>query len=75
MNYLVWIVAGQYVLAYRWGWFPVWGFESWRNLLLPVIIGAATGVGANVRFYRTVLLELMGREYVRTARAKGATCR
>ena len=71
VNYLVWIVAGQYVLAYRWGWFPVWGFESWWNLLLPVIIGAATGVGANVRFYRTVLLEQMGREYVRTARAKG----
>jgi peptide/nickel transport system permease protein len=73
VNYLVWIVAGQYVLAYRWGWFPVWGFESWRNLLLPVIIGAATGVGANVRFYRTVLLEQMGREYVRTARAKGVS--
>jgi peptide/nickel transport system permease protein len=71
VNYVVWIVAGQYWLAYRWGWFPVWGFESWRHLLLPVVIGAATGVGANVRFYRTVLLEQMGREYVRTARAKG----
>ena len=71
VNYVVWIVAGQYWLAYRWGWFPVWGFESWRHLLLPVLIGAATGVGANVRFYRTVLLEQMGREYVRTARAKG----
>ena len=71
VNYLVWIVAGQFVLAYKWGWFPVWGFESWRNLLLPVGIGAATGIGVNVRFYRTVLLEEMNKEYVRTARAKG----
>ena len=71
VNYLVWIVFGQYVLAYRLGWFPVWGFESWRNLLLPVLIGAATGLGVNVRFYRTILLEEMGRDYVKTAFAKG----
>ena len=71
VNYLVWIVFGQYVLAYRLGWFPVWGFESWRNLLLPVGIGVATGLGANVRFYRTILLEEMHKDYVRTAFAKG----
>ena len=71
VNYLVWIVLGQYVLAYKLGWFPVWGFESWRNLLLPVLIGVATGLGANVRFYRTVLLEEMHKDYVRTAFAKG----
>ena len=71
VNYLVWIVFGQYVLAYRLGWFPVWGFESWRNLLLPVGIGVATGLGTNVRFYRTILLEEMHKDYVRTAFAKG----
>ena len=71
VNYLVWIVFGQYVLAYRLGWFPVWGFESWRNLLLPVLIGVATGLGTNVRFYRTILLEEMHKDYVRTAFAKG----
>ena len=71
VNYLVWIVLGQYVLGYRLGWFPVWGFESWRNLLLPALIGVATGLGANVRFYRTVLLEEMHKDYVRTALAKG----
>ena len=71
VNYLVWIVFGQYVLAYRLGWFPVWGFESWRNLGLPVLIGVATGLGANVRFYRTILLEEMHKDYVRTAFAKG----
>jgi len=71
VNYLIWIVIGQYVFAYRLGWFPVWGFESWRNLLLPVLIGVATGLGVNVRFYRTVLLEEMHKDYVRTAFAKG----
>ena len=71
VNYLVWIVLGQYLLAYKLGWFPVWGFESWRNLLLPVFIGVATGLGTNVRFYRTILLEEMHKDYVRTAFAKG----
>ncbi len=71
VNYLVWIVFGQFVLAFKLGWFPVWGFESWRNLLLPVGIGVATGLGANVRFYRTILLEDMHKAYVRTAFAKG----
>jgi peptide/nickel transport system permease protein len=71
VNYLVWIVFGQFVLAYKLGWFPVWGFESWKNLLLPAGIGVATGLGANVRFYRTILLEEMHKDYVRTAFAKG----
>lgn len=71
VNYLVWIVIGQFVFAYKLGWFPVWGFESWRHLLLPVLIGVVTGLGVNVRFYRTILLEEMNREYVRTAFAKG----
>lgn len=75
VNYIVWIVLGQYLFAYRLGWFPVWGFESWVNLLLPVAIGVATGLGVNVRFYRTVILEERQKDYVRTALAKGLTTR
>jgi len=71
INYLVWIVAGQYVLAYRWGWFPVWGFASWRHLLLPVLVGVVSGVGVDLRFYRTILLDELYKDYVRTAYAKG----
>lgn len=71
VNYLVWIVAGQYWLAYRAGLFPVWGFASWSYLLLPIAIGIVHGLGPNVRFYRSVMLEEMNRDYVRTARAKG----
>ncbi|WP_372807635.1 ABC transporter permease [Pontiella sp.] len=71
INYLVYIVAGQYFLAYRQGLFPVWGYESARYLILPVIIGVVSGLGANIRFYRTVMLDEMYKDYVRTAFAKG----
>ncbi|MBP7830864.1 MAG: ABC transporter permease [Kiritimatiellae bacterium] len=75
VNYLVWIVAGQYLLGHRLGWFPVWGFESWRYLLLPVFIGVVSGLGSSLRFYRTVMLDEMGKGYVRTAFAKGVSRR
>jgi peptide/nickel transport system permease protein len=73
VNYLVWIIIGQYFLAYRLDWFPIWGFESWRYLLLPVIIGVISGLGDNLRFYRTIMLDEMYRDYVRTAFAKGVS--
>lgn len=72
VNYLVWIVAGQYLLAFRWGWFPVWGFASWSYLLLPILIGTVSGLGSGVRFYRTILLDELYKDYVRMAYAKGA---
>ncbi len=71
VNYLVWIVAGQFVFAYKLKWFPIWGFESWRYLLLPWLIGTFSGLGGSVRFYRTIMLDEMYRDYVRTAFAKG----
>lgn len=73
VNYLVWIVLGQYVLGYSWRLFPVWGYESARYLILPCIIGVVSGLGANLRFYRTVMLDEMYRDYVRTAFAKGVS--
>lgn len=73
INYLIYIVAGQYFLAYRWSWFPVWGYESARYLILPVLIGVISGLGSNIRFYRTVMLDEMYKEYVRTAFAKGVS--
>lgn len=73
INYLIYIVAGQYLLAYKQGLFPVWGYESWRYLVLPVLIGVVSGLGSNIRFYRTVMLDEMYKEYVRTAFAKGVS--
>jgi peptide/nickel transport system permease protein len=70
---LVYILAGQYILAYRFEWFPIWGYESIKYLFLPVVIGVVSGLGSGVRFYRTVMLDEMYQDYVRTAFAKGNT--
>ena len=73
INYLVWIVVGQYLMGFKWGWFPVWGFASWQYLALPVLVGVVSGLGVNVRFYRTIMLDEMYKDYVRTAFAKGVS--
>ncbi len=75
ISYLVYILVGQYLLAYRAGMFPIWGYETAKYLLLPVIIGVVSGLGSGVRFYRTVMLDEMYQDYVRTAFAKGCTQR
>lgn len=72
VSYLVYILVGQYVLAYRLQLFPIWGFESVRYLILPVAIGVFSALGSQVRFYRTVMLDEMYQDYVRTAFAKGS---
>lgn len=72
--YLGFILLGQYFLAYRQGLFPVFfspQLSTCRNVALPVIIGITAGLGKNVRFYRTVILEQLCADYVQTALAKG----
>ena len=75
VSILVYIIAGQYLLAIHLRLFPVYGFapgvNSLRFLILPVFIGIVKGVGGDVRFYRTIFVEETNRDYVRTARAKG----
>jgi len=70
---LVYIMVAQFWLAGEWRWFPVWGFEGAQYLALPLLIGVVAGVGGSVRFYRTVVLDEMFQDYVRTARAKGVS--
>jgi peptide/nickel transport system permease protein len=72
--YLSFILFGQYFLAYKWGFFPVFFSPELsipQYVALPVLIGVVTGLGSNVRFYRTVMLDEMRADYVRTAFAKG----
>lgn len=75
VSILVYILFGQLLLAEHLKFFPIYGyaggFGAARFLLLPVLIGVVKGLGGDVRFYRTILLEEMSRDYVRTARAKG----
>lgn len=72
VSYLVLIILGQWFLAYYLNLFPVWGWDSPKCVILPVIIGIVSGTGGGVRFYRTVFLDEIRREYIRTATAKGA---
>jgi peptide/nickel transport system permease protein len=72
--YLSFILFGQYFLAYKWGFFPVFfspDLSPPQYVALPVLIGIVTGLGGNLRFYRTVMLDEMRNDYVRTAFAKG----
>lgn len=72
---LFYIIAGQYVLSKVFHLVPISGYdtgwESIKFLILPVIIGIVAGVGQQTRWYRTIFLEEINRDYVRTARAKG----
>ena len=71
VNYVVWVLAGQFFLSYKAGLFPVWGFQSAYCLALPVMIGVLSSLGPDVRFFRTAILDEIYRPYVLTARAKG----
>ena len=71
VNYVVWVLGGQFFLSYKAGFFPVWGYENAFYLALPVLIGIFSSLGTDVRFFRTAILDEVYKPYVLTARAKG----
>jgi peptide/nickel transport system permease protein len=77
ISYLFYIIGGQFLVAKTWKLVPVSGFHTegdvWRFLVLPVLVGVVAGIGAGARWYRTLFLEEASQDYVRTARAKGAS--
>jgi peptide/nickel transport system permease protein len=79
ISFLVYIIIGQYVFGFQLGWFPVqgWSDSLGTNLVtyvpLPLILALMVGVAPQTRLYRTFLLDELGQDYVRTARAKGMT--
>jgi peptide/nickel transport system permease protein len=72
---LFYIIGGQYVASKVWHLVPIsgydGGFDALKFLVLPALIGVVAGIGSGGRWYRTLFLEEMSRDYVRTARAKG----
>ena len=73
---LFFIIGGQFVFARVLKLVPISGYEgdpwaAWHFLILPVAVSIASGVGGSTRWYRTLFLEEIGRDYVRTAKAKG----
>ena len=74
---LLYIIGGQYLLGKILRWFPISGFDPApaviaRFLALPLVVGVIAGLGDSIRFDRTVFVEETSKDYVRTARAKGA---
>jgi peptide/nickel transport system permease protein len=72
---LFYIIGGQYVISKLWRLVPISGYggglDAFKFLVLPVVIGVVSSLGSGGRWYRTIFLEEVNRDYVRTARAKG----
>ena len=72
---LFYIIGGQYLVSKLLHLVPISGYDpglaAAKFLVLPVVIGVLSGIGSGSRWYRTLFLEEMGKDYVRTARAKG----
>jgi peptide/nickel transport system permease protein len=72
---LFYIITGQFLVSKLWHLVPISGYggglDAGKFLLLPVLIGVISSAGSNTRWYRTIFLEEMNKEYIRTARAKG----
>jgi len=72
---LFYIIIGQYLFGKLLRLVPLSGYqngwEAFKFLALPVVIGVISGIGAGTRWYRTIILEELHKDYVRTARSKG----
>ncbi len=72
---LFYIIGGQFLIGKLLHLVPISGYDTGFNAIkftvLPVLIGLVGGIGASTRWYRTIFLEEMGKDYVRTAKAKG----
>ena len=72
---LYYIIVGQYVFGMLLRLAPVSGYDRGLNaikfLVLPAAIGIMASIGGAIRYYRTIFLEEINRDYIRTARAKG----
>ncbi|EDR35601.1 ABC transporter permease [Coxiella burnetii] len=72
---LFYVIMGQYIFGKVLRLVPLSGYQNGidaiKFLILPILIGVFSGIGAGTRWYRTIFLEELHKDYVRTARAKG----
>jgi peptide/nickel transport system permease protein len=72
---IFYIIGGQFLVSKLLHLAPISGYDGGigaiKFLILPILIGVVSGIGGGMRWYRTLFLEEIGKDYVRTARAKG----
>lgn len=72
---MFYIIGGQYLLGKVLHLVPISGYDNGLNsikfVILPIIVAVVGGLGGGSRWYRTLFLEEMNKDYVKTARAKG----
>jgi len=75
VSVLFYIVGGQFFFGKLLHLVPISGYhggvEAFKFVILPVVVGVFAGIGAGSRWYRTIYLEEINKDYVRTGRAKG----
>ncbi len=54
-------------------WLPTSGADSWMHFILPMLILGANTMATMIRMSRTSMLDVIRQDYIRTARAKGAS--
>lgn len=72
--YFLYIIGAQYFVGKVLKWFPISGWSDnhpYYFLILPIIVGIIASLAGNIRFYRTVMVNEVNNDYIRTARAKG----
>jgi len=72
---LFYIIAGQWLFSKLLRLVPysgfAWGWDAVKFLALPILVAIISRLGPEARFYRSLFLEEIGKDYVRTARARG----
>ena len=61
------------LFANKLGWLPATGADTWKNFIMPSVAVAATSLATLIRMTRSTMLEVIRQDYIRTARAKGAS--
>jgi len=59
------------IFSVQLGWLPTVGNDTWRNYILPSITLGAAVAAIMARFTRSSFVDILGEDYIRTARAKG----
>jgi peptide/nickel transport system permease protein len=61
------------LFALRLGWLPAIGGDTWKHFVMPAIALSAAQMAAMIRMMRSTMLEVIRQDYIRTAKAKGAS--